>query len=133
VGAVEEVFARLWTNLIHRLDGPMHLRFIVQPAVAFVLGVRAGLRDARRHDEPFLQALAVRPDRRRERLRDAWQDVGKVFLVSVALDVAYQLIVERGVFVLELLLTAGVLALVPYALARGPVARLARMRRGYSQ
>jgi hypothetical protein len=122
---VEEVFARVWTNLIGRLDGPMHLRFIVQPAVALALGVRAALRDARRNDEPFLVVLFKRPERRRECLRGAWQDVGKVFLVAASLDVAYQLIVHRSVFALELLLTATLLALVPYALVRGPLARLA--------
>jgi hypothetical protein len=124
---VEEVFARLGSNLIGRLDGPMHIRCIVQPAVAVWLAARAGLRDARRGREPFLRDVCSSPERRRERLRDAWRDVRQVFLVSVALDAVYQLIVHRGVFALELLLTATVLAFVPYALVRGPVARLARL------
>jgi hypothetical protein len=130
---LEEVFARVWTNLIGRLDGPMHLRFIVQPVVAAVLALRAGMRDARCNDEPFLRVLWKRPERRRECLRGAWRDVGKVFLVAVGLDAVYQLIVHRGVFVLELLLTAALLALVPYAIVRGPVARLGRRLTGRSR
>jgi hypothetical protein len=31
---MEEALARGWTNLLARLDGPMHFRFIVQPLVA---------------------------------------------------------------------------------------------------
>jgi hypothetical protein len=126
---MEEALARVWTNLVGRLDGPLHLRFLVQPAVALLLGVRAGLRDARRGERPFLHAVLAYPELRRQRLREAWKDVSSVFLVSIALDSAYQLMVHKGVFVLELLLTAAVLALVPYAVVRGPVARLARRSR----
>jgi hypothetical protein len=59
-------------------------------------------------------------------LGHAWQDVGKVFIVAMILDAIYQLIVHRGVYVLEMLITATLLAIVPYILLRGPVNRIAR-------
>ena len=42
----------------------------------------------------------------------------------------YQLIVHHGVYLLELLLTAVTLAIVPYVLLRGPVSRIARLMFG---
>jgi hypothetical protein len=48
-----------------------------------------------------------------------------VFVVAAVLDAVYQLIVQRGVFLLELLVVAILLAIFPYILIRGPVNRLA--------
>jgi hypothetical protein len=48
------------------------------------------------------------------------------FLVAIVLDLVYQLITAKFVHPLEPLFTATLLALVPYALLRGPFNRLAR-------
>jgi hypothetical protein len=122
---LEEAIARGWADLIARLDGPMHLRFFLQPAVATLLAIRAGVRDAREGKAPFLVAIA-RAEQRRERLRHAWGDIGRVFLLACMLDAIYQLRAHRGIYLLELLLTAVLLALLPYSLVRGPAARIAR-------
>jgi hypothetical protein len=122
---VEDAVIRGWTNFVHRLDGPLHARFIVQPAVATLLAARAGVRDARAGNPPFFAALCT-PEHRRAWLRRAWSDVGKVFLMAVLLDVAYQVWIQRGIYALELLLTATLLALVPYGLVAGPAACIAR-------
>ena len=53
--------------------------------------------------------------------------MGKVFVLATILDVVYQLIVHRGVYILELLITAVTLAIIPYVLVRGPVNRIAKM------
>jgi hypothetical protein len=124
---MDETLARLWHNITARLTGPMHLRLIVQPTVAAILAIRAGLRDAHQDRPPFLSTLLRNPVHRRELLRQGWKDVGKVFLLAAILDVIYQLIVHRGVYLLELLLTAMTLAIVPYVLLRGPVSRIARL------
>jgi hypothetical protein len=49
------------------------------------------------------------------------------FLLAIVLDCVYQLITAKFVYPLELLFTATLLALVPYALLRGPFNRLARL------
>ena len=59
-------------------------------------------------------------------MRQSWRDVGKVFIVAVILDSIYQIVVHSGVFTLELLITATVLALVPYMVFRDLVTRIAR-------
>jgi len=124
---MNEILARLWQNLYARVTGPMNLRLIIQPAVATILAIRAGLRDAHQDRAPFFWSVLWNPAHRRELLREGWKDVGKVFLIATILDVVYQLIVHRGFYILELLITAVTLAIVPYVLFRGPVSRIAKM------
>jgi len=124
---MSEIFARVWENLIGRLTGPMNLRLIIQPTVATILAIRAGLRDAHQNRGAFLWTVLWNPAHRRELLRQGWKDVGKVFLLATILDLVYQLIVHRRVYILELLITAVTLAIVPYLLFRGPVSRIARV------
>jgi hypothetical protein len=49
------------------------------------------------------------------------------FLLALVLDCIYQIMTIRFVYPLELLFTATLLALVPYALLRGPFNCLARL------
>ena len=60
-------------------------------------------------------------------LHEGWRGAMTPFLLAIALDCVYQLITVRFVYPLELLFTATLLALVPYALLRGPFNRLARL------
>jgi protein-S-isoprenylcysteine O-methyltransferase Ste14 len=122
---MHEILARGWADLLARLDGPLHFRFIVQPLVAMLLAARAGIRDARTGQPPFLWALLRFPERRRERVRDALRDAANLLIAAALLDSGYQLAVHRGIFLLELVITVAVLAVVPYLLVRGPMARLA--------
>jgi len=86
--------------------------------------VRAGLQDAREGRPAFLWAAIRNPAYRSDVLRQGWKDLGRVFVLSILLDAVYQLIVHRGVYVLELLIVATALAIVPYVLVRGPVTRV---------
>ena len=124
---MNEILARLWQNLYSRVTGPMNLRLIIQPAVATILAIRAGLRDAHQGRAPVLWAVLWNPAHRRELLRQGWKDVAKVFVFATILDAVYQLIVHRGVYTLELLFTAATLAIVPYVLVRGPISRIAKI------
>ena len=58
-------------------------------------------------------------------MAQSWKDVGKVFIVALILDSIYQVVVHAGIFTLELLITATVLALVPYVVARSLVTQIA--------
>jgi hypothetical protein len=80
-----------------------------------------------------LWAVLSDPSRRRELVRQGWKDVGNVFLVALALDSIYQVLVHSGIYALELLLAATILALVPYVAVRGLVTRLARRRSAASR
>src|SRR4051812_14864714 len=130
---MEEIFTRVWEDLIGRLHGPMSFRIIIQPAVAIGLAIRAGLTDGREGRPPFLWAVLANQGRRHELIRHGWKDVGNVVIVALVLDSIYQVIVHSGIYALELLLTATILALVPYGIVRGLVTRLTRRRSAVSR
>jgi hypothetical protein len=122
---MEEMLARVWENLGGRIGGPLSFRLILQPTIAVILAIKAGLSDARAGKPPYLWTIATNADDRRELLRNGWKSVTKVFLMALVIDVVYQLIVARWVYPLESLIVAFVLACVPYLLVRGPVNRIA--------
>lgn len=126
---MEQFFARAWEQLVGRVDGPMFFRFVLQPTVATVLAVRAGLADARAHRPPYLWTVATDRGARGRLIRDGFNDVGRVFVVAILLDIIYQLMVFQWVFPVQSLLVAVALAIVPYVLIRGPVTRLASRHR----
>lgn len=116
--------------LVGRSIGPMKLRLILQPTVAAIFAIRAGLTDAREERSPyFFWAVFTNPKRRPEVLRQVWQDMGKVFVVALVLDVVYEWIVYRWVYPGQALIVATGLAFIPYLLIRGPVTRIMRRLR----
>jgi hypothetical protein len=131
IGSMDEALSqitRFWQEIAARPDGPMAFRFYLQPAMAMLLAVRDGLRDARAGKPAYLWSLftAREAEEKRLLLRDAWRSVGKIFILACVLDIVYQIIVLKGLRPLETLFVAVVLALVPYVLLRGPVSRVAR-------
>ena len=123
---MEETLARVVHNLFGRLDGPLHFRILLQPTMAIIFAIRDGLNDARRGRPAYFWSLFTDPMLRRERLRDGWRSISKIFIIAVVLDIAYQLIVFRWFYPFETLIVAVLLALIPYLLVRGPVNRIKR-------
>ena len=124
---MEEYLDRLVTDLIGRLSGPLTLRLFLQPAVAIGLAVRDGLKDAREGRPPhFWRMVTGPPDARARRIKETWHAVLKVFIMAVLLDCVYQVMVFRWVYPVEAMVTAVVLAILPYVILRGAVTRLAR-------
>jgi hypothetical protein len=115
---MEEIFTRAWNNLLARDSGPLHFRLFLQPLVATILAIRAGWADAWAGRPIFFWTLVREPAQARTMLRNLWRFVGKVFLIAVALDVAYQLIVLQWIYPVETLIVATMLALVPCMLVR---------------
>ncbi len=124
---MNEMFTRIWENLVGRIGGPMSLRLYLQPTMAIIFAIRDGLKDAREGRPAFFWALFTDPVHRREMIRDGWKSVAKVFTLAFILDVVYQLIALRWVYPGEALITAFTLAILPYLLIRGPVNRIARL------
>jgi hypothetical protein len=60
-------------------------------------------------------------------LRNLWRIAGKVFLVALALDVAYQLIVLHWIYPVETLIVATMLALIPCMVVRAIGNRIVTM------
>ena len=116
-----------WADFIARFDGPLHFRLFVQPLMAILFAVRDGRRDAREGRSAYLWSLLTDPDERRYLLESGWKGISKVFVLAFALDIIYQLVEWHALKHPQALLTAIVLAVIPYALLRGPVNRLLRI------
>src|SRR5512136_619418 len=121
-----EMLARRGEHLVGRLGGPLNFRLVVMPLVVTLLAIRAHLRDVREGRPTVLGAFFRDPSKRRRLLRSGLKDIGKVFIVACVLDTTYQILVLRSFYPGEVLVVAVVCAIVPYALVRGPVTRLAR-------
>jgi hypothetical protein len=127
MSTIFDMIERGWDNFLARPNGSFGFRFIFQPAMAALLALRSGIADAREGKQGYLWALLSKPDRRFQLLHEGWRGARTPFLVAMALDSIYQIIEVRFIYPLELLFTATLLALVPYALLRGPFNRLARL------
>jgi hypothetical protein len=124
---------RVLDNLGLRLTGPMKFRLVLQPAMALFFGIRSGLKDFREGKPPYFWTMFTEPAARVAMLRDGWKSVGRVFVLAIVMDATYQFIVQRWIYPGEAVVVAIILAIVPYLLARGPVNRIARLRRNAAQ
>jgi hypothetical protein len=118
---------RGWNNFLARPNGSLSLRFILQPSMAALLALRAGIQDAKEGRQGYLWSILSNPERRLQLLHEGWRGARTPFLAAIVLDCIYQIITVRFIYPLELLFTATLLALVPYALLRGPFNRIARL------
>ena len=119
------ILARFY-ELGGRVGGPMTFRLVLQPTIATLVAVRAGLRDAREGRPAYFWTLLTGRGQRIRLLREGWRAIFKIFILAVIMDVIYELIVLGWIYPFENLLVATILAVVPYVLIRGPVNRLAR-------
>jgi len=125
---MDELWTRVAENLASRVSGPMHLRLLLQPLMATIFAVIAGLADAKAGKPPYFWAMLNDPGHRAAMLKDGWKDVSKVFILAIVLDVVYQYIAIKFVYPGEALLVAFLLAIVPYLILRGLTTRLLRSR-----
>src|SRR5947209_697472 len=121
---MDDHFARFTENLVGRIHGSMNFRLILQPMMAAALAIRDGTRDAHKGNAPYFWGLLRHPSRRHEFFSSGVKSIGKVFIVALILDGTYQFIELHWIYPGEAIVTAVILALVPYILLRGPVNRL---------
>ena len=125
---MDDMWMRIASDMAARVSGPMKFRLVLQPAMAAIFAIRAGLADARAGRPPYFWTLVSDPAQRAYMIEDGWKSVGKVFVVALVLDVVYQIIVSRFVYPGEAIIVAFVLAIVPYLILRGLVTRVARTK-----
>ena len=125
---MDDIWMRIVEHMSDRVSGPLKFRLLLQPLMAAIFAIKAGLLDARTGKPPYFWALATSPEHRVDMLKDGWKSVGKVFILAMVLDVVYQIIVLGFVYPGEVILVAFTLAILPYLLLRGLVTRIARRR-----
>jgi len=128
-----EILTRVWNNLIERTEGPMYFRFFIQPAVALFFAIRAGIRDAKRNQTPYLWRWVTTKGKGKEIASEGWKDFGKIFILATVLDIIYQLILIYGAkkqasfYPLESIIVGFLLSFIPYILIRGPLSRVIKL------
>ena len=127
---MRDMLLRALMNISDRVGGPMTFRIILQPLMATLLAIRAGVKDAQAGRPPYFWTIVTDASQRNDLVREGWKSVARVFVLAIIMDVIYQVIVLKWVYPLELLLIAILLAVFPYLLIRGPVNRLVRRLRG---
>ena len=124
-----EMLMRRGGHLLDRAGGPLNFRLVIMPLVVTFLAVKAGLKDAREGEPPFFRALVTKTHARRRLVRSALKDIGKIIIVAVVLDTAYQLFVLKMFYLGEMLVVAVACTILPYLVIRSAVSIL--MRRIY--
>jgi len=119
-------FKRIWYQLINRADAPMRFRFILQPLMAAIAAILAGLKDARTGRSPYFWTMLDNPSERVERLEEGLNATARIIVLGLVMDVIYQIIVLQRFYPAEAVIVALLFAFVPYVIIRGPAARIAR-------
>jgi hypothetical protein len=125
-GFSAEVFERLWRDIFDRPSGPMAFRFLLQPAMASILAVRDGIKDAHLGRSPYFWTVLSDPEQRWPRIHEGLIATGRVILLGLIMDAIYQLRVLDTFYPGEAAIVALLLAFLPYLLIRGFAARVAR-------
>ena len=129
-GVSPAVFRRLWQDILDRPGGPMTFRFILQPTMAAIAALHDGVKDARTGRSVFFWTVLSGSEKRGGRLREGLISTARIILLGLVMDTIYQVIVLKTFYPAEAAIIAVILAFVPYALLRGPFARVARWRLG---
>ena len=129
---IQEILTRFWDQLIAQPTGPLAFRLILQPIMVTILAIIDGVKDARAGRPLYTWTLLADPAHRASYLREGLKRVSRVIVFALVMDAIYQFMVLRRFYLGEALVTAFVLAVLPYLLIRGPIARIARRlnRRG---
>ena len=121
------LFSRaFFEDIPKRLTGPGKFRFLLQPLIAIILGIRSGLADARAGLPPYLYAVLFKPDLRREMMRSALVAIVNLLLMGILIDSVCQWLILGISYPGAALVVGPVLIVTPYTVSRAVTNRLAR-------
>jgi hypothetical protein len=112
-------------ELPQRFTGPGRLRFILQPTIAILIGLRGGLADARAGRPPYLFGLIMGGQSRRDLVRSGWAAVRNLVAMGIVLDAVAQLLIYRQVHPGAALVVGPFMIGLPYAVSRALTNRVA--------
>ena len=105
-GITAATFQRIWHDMVERPSGPMAFRFILQPSMVAIVGIREGLRDARAGRAPYFWTMLRQPRERIGRLREGLNATARIILLGIAMDLIYQVLVLKTFYPNEALIIA---------------------------
>lgn len=124
-GLSSEVQHRIWQDIADRPGGPMTFRFVLQPTMATIAAWHDGMQDARLGRSPYFWTVLSNPAKRVGRLREGLIAVSRIILLGFAMDAIYQWRTLGTFYPGEAVIITLLLAVFPYFILRGPIARVA--------
>lgn len=122
--------AKIIDELVARIvDGPFRFRFIVQPMMAILFGLRDGFIDAKAGSAPFLYGLLFHRQDLKPSVQSAVRRLRFPILFAIVLDAIVQYVMFQTVRPLTAVLVGTLLMGIPYCCARGISCRIIRSRR----
>jgi hypothetical protein len=117
-----------FTDIPKRLSGPGRFRFVLQPLIAVILGIRAGLADARAGRPPYLYGILFHRHLRGELVASGFKTVVNLLLMGILMDSVFQWIILGASYPGAAFVVGPTLIVLPYTTARALANRLARSR-----
>ncbi len=106
------------TDIPRRLAGPGRFRFILQPALAILIGIRGGIADRRAGRPNYLRALVGTGEQRRKAMVHGFGVIVNLLLMGILLDAVFQRVILGAAYPGAALVVGPVLIATPYLLAR---------------
>lgn len=106
-------------DLAARIAGPMSFRFIIQPLVAVILGIRDGRLDAKAGTPPFIYNVIFKKENYRDQESNALHSLLTPVIVGIVLDAIAQYLIFKHIRPLPAILVGTFIMGVPYSLSRG--------------
>ena len=104
--------------------GSFQIRLVLQPLAAIILGARVGIKDAKRGDVPFFQALFRGKGERRHLLFKAIRDAALPLTVAFVIDAILQHMINGRIRPMAAVMVGGLLVFLPFLIVRAIANRL---------
>ena len=104
--------------------GSFQIRLILQPLTAVILGIRVGIKDAKRRELPFFQALFDKKGERGDLLAKAARDAVLPLVVAVVIDSILQQMINHHIRPLVALVVGAGIVFLPFLIARALTNRI---------
>jgi hypothetical protein len=122
---MDDAIQRIVEGIVARVTGPMHLRFMLQPAMAILLGIRDGRLDAKAGIVPFIWKLVFEPGERKKALKSALGTLLTPIIIGTLMDAIAQYLIFQHIRPMVALLVGTFVMGLPYAAARALSNRIA--------
>lgn len=124
-GEVYVFSKRFLEDIPRRLTGPGRFRFVLQPMLATLLGIRDGLTDARAGREPYVWTMIFGWGARWEVMRTGLRSIANLLLMGILLDAVFQWVIFGVAHPGAAVVVGPVLIAGPYSVARALANRAA--------
>jgi hypothetical protein len=117
-------FEHIANNIIANITGPLSFRFILQPAVAFILGIRDGRLDTKLKKHPFIYEIITNPMNRQPTIKNALRSILISVIIGIITDMIAQHLIFNQVRILPAVVVGCLVISLPYGIARGVTNRI---------